>query len=648
VSFGEGGGGARGREGGQLPRRQHNPGGVGAATATLPCRVHAPLPLPLPLPLVLVSPDPVDMDEDEKEMLSEARARLANTKGKKAKRKAREKMLEDAKRLASLQKLRELKAAGIDMSRRGKRLRKGEMDLGTEVPFRHDAPAGFFDTALEDARMVEERNARTVEFRGTLLNQAEHARVDAEEARHRKEDKARTRRFEAINLPAALKLTAPTGEGELPTMVGRKRPRMELPAPSVSDVELEEAVRLGLAAAGMGGAGALLDGASGMDDGGASMVTSSLLADYKASGGTAAILAARHAAAGTGLASSGALRRDAVLEEARNQAAEKGVGNALLGGDNPDMEEGTGFHGVTPSVNRTPAAVAAAGGAGRTGLRLPPPSETPAGAGTGGGGGHGSAGSIVGSSSVRGGGAVSVAAAAAATPAFRDSMGINRGDGDGGFSVDGGGATPSVSGFSVRTGTASLAANSLAPRHVAAGIALSLASLPAPKFAIDVAVPELPSGWDGDVSSLSRATGGTWRDVVDAAEEDARERAAEAAAAAEAHELRSSALKHVPALPRPLVLDDDAIAPASSALHAQLAAQQSALTGISQASGALAPLAAALAAAAALPPPDKPLTSAESLIRDEMLLLLKGDAVTDPVSAHRGGGWGKSMCGVRW
>ena len=36
-------------------------------------------------------PDPVDMDDEEKEMLSEARARLANTKGKKAKRKAREK-----------------------------------------------------------------------------------------------------------------------------------------------------------------------------------------------------------------------------------------------------------------------------------------------------------------------------------------------------------------------------------------------------------------------------------------------------------------------------------------------------------------------------------------------------------------------------
>ena len=39
-------------------------------------------------------PDAIDMDEDEKEMLSEARARLANTKGKKAKRKAREKRLD--------------------------------------------------------------------------------------------------------------------------------------------------------------------------------------------------------------------------------------------------------------------------------------------------------------------------------------------------------------------------------------------------------------------------------------------------------------------------------------------------------------------------------------------------------------------------
>lgn len=63
-------------------------------------------------------PDPKDMDEDELEMLSEARARLANTQGKKAKRKAREKQLEEARRLASLQKRRELRAVSEFISKK--------------------------------------------------------------------------------------------------------------------------------------------------------------------------------------------------------------------------------------------------------------------------------------------------------------------------------------------------------------------------------------------------------------------------------------------------------------------------------------------------------------------------------------------------
>lgn len=56
-------------------------------------------------------------------MLSEARARLANTQGKKAKRKARERQLEEARRLAVLQKKRELKAAGIMCVRLAARVR---------------------------------------------------------------------------------------------------------------------------------------------------------------------------------------------------------------------------------------------------------------------------------------------------------------------------------------------------------------------------------------------------------------------------------------------------------------------------------------------------------------------------------------------
>ena len=62
-------------------------------------------------------PDPIDMDDDEKDMLQEARARLANTQGKKARRKMREKDMELARRLASNQKRRELRAAGIDYRR---------------------------------------------------------------------------------------------------------------------------------------------------------------------------------------------------------------------------------------------------------------------------------------------------------------------------------------------------------------------------------------------------------------------------------------------------------------------------------------------------------------------------------------------------
>lgn len=66
-------------------------------------------------------------------MLSEARARLANTQGKKAKRKAREKQLSEARRLASLQKRRELRAAGIPWGM-GKKVRS-RLDYNAEVIF---------------------------------------------------------------------------------------------------------------------------------------------------------------------------------------------------------------------------------------------------------------------------------------------------------------------------------------------------------------------------------------------------------------------------------------------------------------------------------------------------------------------------------
>lgn len=89
----------------------------------------------------------------ELEMLSEARARLANTQGKKAKRKAREKQLEEARRLAALQKRRELRAAGIEV--RTKRRKKRGVDYNAEIPFEKKPAPGFYDTSNENVDALD-------------------------------------------------------------------------------------------------------------------------------------------------------------------------------------------------------------------------------------------------------------------------------------------------------------------------------------------------------------------------------------------------------------------------------------------------------------------------------------------------------------
>jgi pre-mRNA-splicing factor CDC5/CEF1 len=102
--------------------------------------------------------DAIDMDDDEKEMLQEARARLANIRGRKAKRKAREKMIEDARRLSHLQKHRELLAAGLGGYKK-KFVRKGAIDYSTEIPFEIKPAAGRH--ALDDP----EENPKARELR---------------------------------------------------------------------------------------------------------------------------------------------------------------------------------------------------------------------------------------------------------------------------------------------------------------------------------------------------------------------------------------------------------------------------------------------------------------------------------------------------
>lgn len=263
-------------------------------------------------------PDPVDMDEDEKEMLSEARARLANTRGKKAKRKAREKQLEEARRLASLQKRRELKAAGID-TRQRKRKRKG-IDYNAEIPFEKRPPPGFYDVA------DEERPVEQPKFPTTIEELEGKRRVDIE-AQLRKQDIAKNKIAQRQDAPSSIlqvnKLNDPQAV--------RKRSKLMLPAPQISDHELEEIAKMGYASDLVSGSEELSEGSG---------VTRALLANYSQTPrqGTTPLRTPQRTPGG---------KADAIMLEAENLARLRESQTPLLGGENPELHP-SDFSGVTP------------------------------------------------------------------------------------------------------------------------------------------------------------------------------------------------------------------------------------------------------------------------------------------------------------
>jgi pre-mRNA-splicing factor CDC5/CEF1 len=131
-------------------------------------------------------PDAVDADEEE-EMLAEARARLANTRGKKAKRKLREKQMEEARRLAKTQKKRELKAAGIELAPKWTSTRS--INYNKEVPFEKEPITGLYDTSNEKKSTKVIRD----NFRPTSVKEIEGLKRREVEMALRKEDVKRER-----------------------------------------------------------------------------------------------------------------------------------------------------------------------------------------------------------------------------------------------------------------------------------------------------------------------------------------------------------------------------------------------------------------------------------------------------------------------
>jgi pre-mRNA-splicing factor CDC5/CEF1 len=267
-------------------------------------------------------PDTVDMDEDEKEMLSEARARLANTQGKKAKRKARERQLEESRRVASLQKRRELKMSGINIKLTT--FKKGDMDYNADIPFERAPAPGFYDTAEEQARNEKEKDSFDPRKKQLAIKRKGGPDEDGGDQKRRKNE---NKPGPNAGFQAAMKAAQAQKVREAEQT--SKRKALVLPTPQVSDVEMEEIVKMGIAGE---------RATSGAGDGHG---TKGLVGSYSSMPSATPIRTPR-----------APQEEDRVANEIANIRALTDTQSALLGGENADLVEGagsTGFEGINPS-----------------------------------------------------------------------------------------------------------------------------------------------------------------------------------------------------------------------------------------------------------------------------------------------------------
>lgn len=264
-------------------------------------------------------PDTIDLDEDEKEMLSEARARMANTQGKKAKRKARERQLEESRRLAVLQKRRELKNAGINIKVVTRK--PGEMDYNADIPFEKPAAPGFYDTMEEEARNEHQREMFDPR-KQQLANKRKGDQDDDAERKKRKGDKDSG--SGASSAAARAGQMQKIREAEQSS----KRKPLSLPQPQVGESEMEDIIKMGMA------------GNKASKMAGDEETTRGLIGNYTSMVGATPIRTPRAPP-----------QEDHIANEIKNIRALTETQSSLLGGENTPLHEGgssTGFEGITP------------------------------------------------------------------------------------------------------------------------------------------------------------------------------------------------------------------------------------------------------------------------------------------------------------
>ena len=303
------------------------------------------------------------------------------------------------------------RAAGINVRLKYGTRRNRVINYNGEIPFEKRPAIGFYDTASEKP------DFSAMDFKRLRMDQVDEKRRDEEENKERKKDKKILKQRKENDIPAEMM------NNDEPA---RKRSKLVLPAPQISDTELEQIVKLGKASE------AARDG---VVDGESVRASDTLVQDYSLTPGTAMRTPRTPMPA-----------QDKILQEAQNIMALMNTDTPLKGGVNtPLHNEGGDFSGMTPKTSAlaTPNTVLTTPFRTKEGQVGLTPGQTPG----------------------------TVAGGSGATP-VRDKLAINSGDN---LDADWQSGTPQAN---------------FQAKENAAVLKMGLASLPAPKNDYEIVVPE--------------------------------------------------------------------------------------------------------------------------------------------------------------
>uniref|UniRef100_A0A3Q4MIY1 Cell division cycle 5-like protein n=1 Tax=Neolamprologus brichardi TaxID=32507 RepID=A0A3Q4MIY1_NEOBR len=210
---------------------------------------------------------------------------------------------------------RKLKPGEIDPNPETKPARPDPVDMDEGTKTHCQMLSDLFDMEQYDAQEPNFKRLRQQHLDGELRNETEE--------RERKKDKQKIKKKKESDLPSAILQTSGVAE------FTKKRSKLVLPAPQISDAELEEVVKLGVASE--------VARQAAEESESANSASSTLLSEYSVTNTMATGLRTPRTPAA----------QDRIMQEAQNLMALTNIDTPLKGGLNTPLHE-SDFSGVTP------------------------------------------------------------------------------------------------------------------------------------------------------------------------------------------------------------------------------------------------------------------------------------------------------------